>query len=78
MIDLKISTIVFFMWLLIVFYLTYKTHKKENERKEEDARTLRKIRSLRLCLMAHPDNEYDSEFADRIDDLNGLIEKLKN
>ena len=83
MIDLKISTIVFFIWLFVVFYLTYKTHKKEEKRKEEkrkeeDARNLRKLRSLIRYLMAHPDNEEDSEFADRIDDLNGLIENLNN
>lgn len=35
-----------------------------------------KIRSVKLCLMAHPDNEPDSEFADRIDDLEEIEIKL--
>lgn len=30
---------------------------------------LQKIKSVKLCLMAHPNNEKDSEFADRIRDL---------
>lgn len=45
---------------------------------------LQKVRSIRLCLLAHPDNEENSEFADRIADLEELekyfvkqIEKLK-
>lgn len=31
-----------------------------------------KIRSIKLCMMAHPDNEEHSEFADRISDLEEL------
>ena len=39
---------------------------------------LKKIKSTKLCLMAHPDNEVDSEFADRITDLEEIeIELLK-
>lgn len=37
-----------------------------------------KIRSVKLCLIAHPDNEEGSEFADRIRDLEeimGYVEK---
>lgn len=34
------------------------------------------IKSTKLCLMAHPDNEEGSEFADRIDDLEGIEVKL--
>ncbi len=42
---------------------------------------LTKIRSIRLLLTAHPDNEKDSEFADRIadcHDLEFLIKGLKS
>jgi hypothetical protein len=39
---------------------------------------LKKIKSTKLCLMAHPDNEVHSEFADRITDLEEIeIELLK-
>lgn len=34
------------------------------------------IKSVKLCLMAHPDNEEGSEFADRIDDLVDIEVKL--
>lgn len=34
---------------------------------------LQKLKSIRLCLSAHPDNEENSEFADRIEDLNEII-----
>lgn len=37
---------------------------------------LRKIKSTRLCLMAHPDNEEHSEFADRISDLEKIEDEL--
>ena len=37
---------------------------------------LRKLNSVRLCLIAHPDNEKHSEFEDRIDDLNEIINEL--
>lgn len=30
---------------------------------------LKKIRSVKLCMMVHPDNTKNSEFADRISDL---------
>ena len=33
------------------------------------AEILNKIKSVKLCLMAHPDNEVASEFEDRISDL---------
>ena len=33
---------------------------------------LSKIRSVKLCMMAHPDNEQDSEFEDRISDLEEI------
>ena len=36
------------------------------------------INSTVLCLMAHPDNEPDSEFADRIDDLQECQVILKS
>lgn len=39
---------------------------------------LQKLNSLLLCLSAHPDNEPDSEFADRISDLEDLIEHEKS
>jgi hypothetical protein len=37
---------------------------------------LHKIQSVKLCLMAHPDNEQDSEFEDRIDDLQEIEDSL--
>lgn len=37
---------------------------------------LEKIKSVKLCLMAHPDNEVDSEFADRISDLEEIENEL--
>jgi len=37
---------------------------------------LKKIKSVKLCLMAHPDNEIDSEFADRISDLEEIENEL--
>ena len=37
---------------------------------------LNKIKSVKLCLMAHPDNEIDSEFADRISDLEEIENEL--
>ena len=37
---------------------------------------LNKIKSVKLCLMAHPDNEIDSEFADRISDLEEIEKEL--
>jgi len=33
---------------------------------------LNKIKSVKLCLMAHPDNEINSEFADRISGLEEI------
>ncbi len=35
--------------------------------------TIKKLNSVLLCLQAHPDNEPDSEFADRISDLEEII-----
>ena len=37
---------------------------------------LNKIKSVKLCLMAHPDNQEHSEFADRISDLEEIETKL--
>jgi len=37
---------------------------------------IKRINSVTLCLMAHPHNEPDSEFADRIDDLIKVKESL--
>lgn len=39
---------------------------------------LKKIKSIKLCLMAHPDNEEHSEFADRISDLEEIETELSN
>lgn len=38
---------------------------------------LKKICSIELCLSAHPDNEEDSEFADRISDLQELPNEIR-
>jgi hypothetical protein len=37
---------------------------------------LQKIKSVKLCMQAHPDNEPDSEFADRITDLIEIEKEL--
>lgn len=37
---------------------------------------LSKLRSVELCLLAHPDNEEHSEFADRISDLQELQKEV--
>jgi len=37
---------------------------------------VQKIKSIKLCLMAHPDNELHSEFADRISDLEEIETEL--
>ena len=37
---------------------------------------LEKIKSLKLCLMAHPDYEYGSEFEDRVSDLEEIENEL--
>lgn len=63
--------------VIVALYNDYKKWTREGERKSENRQILQKLRSLRLCLMAHPDNEPDSEFADRIEDLNELIEKFE-
>ena len=39
---------------------------------------LKRLNSVNLCMMAHPDNQPNSEFADRIDDLIEIIEALSN
>ena len=39
---------------------------------------LSKLRSVELCLSAHPDNEENSEFADRISDLEELQKEVSN
>ena len=47
-------------------------------KKETLEEILKKIKSTKLCLIAHPNNEIDSEFADRITDLEEIeIELLK-
>ena len=38
---------------------------------------LNKIKSVKLCLMAHPDNQEDSEFEDRISDLIDIEHELQ-
>ena len=43
----------------------------------ENKTMLQKIRSVKLCLMAHPDNEPNSEFQDRISDLEEIENDLK-
>ena len=43
----------------------------------ENKTMLQKIRSVKLCLMAHPDNEPNSEFEDRISDLEEIENELK-
>lgn len=37
---------------------------------------LNKIKSVKLCLMAHPDNQEHSEFADRISDLEEIENEI--
>lgn len=39
----------------------------------EKAKKILKLNSVLLCLLAHPDNEPDSEFLDRISDLQEII-----
>jgi hypothetical protein len=39
---------------------------------------LEKIKSIKLCLMAHPDYEYGSEFEYRISDLEEIENELSN
>lgn len=36
----------------------------------------RKLNSIKLCLQAHPDNQPDSEFEDRIYDIEYIEQKL--
>lgn len=45
---------------------------------ENKEQILTKLKSLWLCMSAHPDNEPDSEFADRISDLEEIIELLQS
>ena len=42
-----------------------------------DIEILKKIKSIKLCLLAHPDNEENSEFADRITDLQEIEDELR-
>lgn len=44
-----------------------------NRYTDDQLRIFRKLRSVLLCLTAHPDNEPHSEFADRIEDLEKII-----
>ena len=62
------------LWIL---YSKYNTLIKENQRTYEISKIVRKLRSLRLNLQAHPENEPNSEFEDRIDDLTEIIETLE-
>jgi hypothetical protein len=39
---------------------------------------IKKIFSVKQCLMAHPDNEQNSEFEDRISDLQDVEDSLKD
>jgi len=41
-----------------------------------DKEILKRVKSLLLCLMAHPDNQPDSEFVDRINDLIDIRDEL--
>jgi hypothetical protein len=50
---------------------------KTNKMKKTAVELLQKIKSIKLCLMAHPDNEVDSEFADRISDLEDIEFELE-
>lgn len=43
---------------------------------QQQQKIQRMIRSVKLCLMAHPDNEPDSEFEDRISDLEEIEDIL--
>lgn len=43
----------------------------------EEKEILQKLKSVFLCLQAHPDNEIDSEFADRISDLVDIESFIK-
>jgi len=44
----------------------------------DDREILKKLRSVSLYLIAHPDNEPDSEFTDRISDIAEIQEELSN
>lgn len=37
---------------------------------------IKKLQSVKLCLIAHPDNEVNSEFEDRIIDLEEILESI--
>ena len=80
MVSNEIFILCLVVWLgIVVFLLLYNDYNKwgsEGGRTAENYKILRKLRSIQLCLMAHPDNEPDSEFADRIEDLDELIEKF--
>lgn len=75
--------IIIILSVLLVFnglwqlYSKYNTWIKENQRTYEISKIVRKLRSLRLNLQAHPENEPNSEFEDRIDDLTEIIETLE-
>ena len=81
MVSNEIFTLCLVVWVgIVVFLLLYSDYNKwvsEGGRTAENYKILRKLRSIRLCMMVHPDNEEDSEFADRIEDLNELIEKFE-
>ena len=75
--------IIIILSVLLVFnglwrlYSKYNTLIKEDQRTYEISKIVRKLRSLRLNLQAHPENEPNSEFEDRIDDLTEIIETLE-
>lgn len=63
-----------FAWFQFSFKKRLKVAKQEYNKQS----ILKRLNSLYLCLSAHPHNEPDSEFADRIADLEELIEHFKN
>ena len=58
---------------LITFNSLYPPRKHPPMTKKE---IVSKLRSIKLSLTAHPDNEPNSEFADRIDSLDEIIDEL--
>ena len=65
--------------LLIASVLDRNDFKNELKKmKEEDLLILQKIKSLHLNLIVHPDTEPNSEFADRISDLEEIMDILNN
>lgn len=44
----------------------------------DKAKILKKINSVKLCMMAHPDNEPFSEFEDRLCDLEDIASFVRD